>query len=60
MQPESHAVKVKIAGTECSFETGRIARQASGAVVARSGEMVILATVVGAEEARPDAGFFPL
>ncbi len=50
----------KIAGTSCSFETGRIARQASGAVIARSGDAVILATVVGAETPRADAGFFPL
>ena len=60
MQPSAHSVELKIAGTLCSFETGRIARQASGAVVARCGDTVILATVVGAEQARPDAGFFPL
>ena len=35
MQPTAHTTTVKIAGTEVSFETGRIARQATGAVLAR-------------------------
>ena len=51
---------MKIAGTTVELETGRIARQASGAVVARSGDDVVLATVVAAPEARADATFFPL
>ena len=38
MQPSAHRTSVKIAGTEVTFETGRIARQADGAVFARCGD----------------------
>ena len=37
-------VSVEIAGTEISFETGRMAKQASGAVVVRSGDSMVLCT----------------
>src|SRR5260370_3995047 len=37
-------VSVEIAGTEISFETGRMAKQASGAVVVRAGDTMVLAT----------------
>ena len=47
-------------GQTVTLETGRIARQASGAVLASMGEMAVLATVVGAREAREGQGFFPL
>ena len=60
MRAQAHAVEIQIGGTTCTFETGRIARQASGAVVARSGDTVILATAVGAEQSRKGAAFFPL
>jgi polyribonucleotide nucleotidyltransferase len=53
-------VSVDVGGQELSFETGRLAKQADGAVVVRSGETMILATAVGRAEARPDADFFPL
>ena len=43
-----------------TLETGRIARQASGAVMATMGETAVLATVVGAKEAKPGQDFFPL
>ena len=43
-----------------TLETGRIARQASGAVLATMGELAVLATVVGAREAREGQDFFPL
>src|SRR5262249_50225947 len=43
-----------------TIETGRIARQADAAVVVRSGDEVILVTVVAAPEAKADQGFFPL
>jgi len=42
------------------LETGRIARQADGAVVLRHGETVLLATAVAAAAPRPGADFFPL
>ncbi|MFQ5935882.1 MAG: polyribonucleotide nucleotidyltransferase, partial [Acidiferrobacterales bacterium] len=43
-----------------TLETGEIANQASGAVVASMGETVVLAIVVAAKEARPGQDFFPL
>ena len=46
--------------SEITFETGKLAKQADGAVVVRSGDTMILATAVGRQEARPDADFFPL
>ena len=60
MQPTAHTATIKIAGTEVSFETGRIARQAAGAVLARSGDNVVLATVTAAANPKPGQGFFPL
>ena len=42
------------------LETGEIARQASGAVLASLGDTVVLATVVGARSAQPGRDFFPL
>jgi polyribonucleotide nucleotidyltransferase len=43
-----------------TLETGRIARQATGAVMARMDDTVVLCTVVGNREARPGQPFFPL
>lgn len=43
-----------------TLETGRVARQATGAVVVSIGQTTVLCTVVGAKEAKPDQGFFPL
>ena len=42
------------------METGEIARQAGGAVLVDIGDTVILATVVGAKNAKPGQNFFPL
>ncbi len=53
-------VSVQIGGHEITFDTGKLAKQADGAVVVRSGDTMILATAVGRQEARPDADFFPL
>jgi polyribonucleotide nucleotidyltransferase len=47
-------------GRKLTLETGRMARQADGAVVATYGETVVLATVVSDREPRPDLDFFPL
>ncbi len=44
--PQGHTARIKIAGTECTFETGRIAKLASAAIVGRCGDDVVLATVV--------------
>lgn len=43
-----------------TLETGQIARQATGAVKISMGDTVLLVTVVGKKEAKPDASFFPL
>jgi polyribonucleotide nucleotidyltransferase len=54
------SVTVDVGGQEIVFETGKLAKQADGAVVVRSGETMILATAVGRTDQRPDADFFPL
>ncbi|HKW81637.1 MAG TPA: polyribonucleotide nucleotidyltransferase [Casimicrobiaceae bacterium] len=43
-----------------TLETGEVARQASGAVVASLGDSVVLVSVVAARQARPGQDFFPL
>src|SRR6476659_10250604 len=53
-------VSVDVGGREITFETGKLAKQADGAVVVRSGDTMILATAVGRTESRPDADFVPL
>jgi polyribonucleotide nucleotidyltransferase len=54
------AVSVEIGGREITFETGRLAKQADGAVVVRSGDTIVLSTAQGRMEAREGADFFPL
>jgi polyribonucleotide nucleotidyltransferase len=53
-------VSVTVGGNEISFETGKLAKQADGAVVVRSGETMVLATAMGRQEPREGADFFPL
>src|SRR5271156_5653002 len=48
------------AGKTLILETGKVARQADGAVVASYGDSVVLATVVGAKSPKPGVDFFPL
>ena len=43
-----------------TLETGKVARQASGAVIASMDDVTVLATVVGAKTAKPGQAFFPL
>ena len=47
-------------GKQLILETGKIARQADGAVLASLGGTTVLCTAVGAKSARPGADFFPL
>ena len=54
------SVSVDIGGKQISFETGKLAKQADGAVVVRGGETVVLGTAQGRTEAREGADFFPL
>jgi polyribonucleotide nucleotidyltransferase len=53
-------VEIEWAGRPLRLETGRIARQADGAVLATYGETSVLATVVVAKEEKPGIDFFPL
>jgi polyribonucleotide nucleotidyltransferase len=47
-------------GQILTLETGKIARQADGAVMARLGDTIVLCTVVGARSVKPGQDFFPL
>src|ERR1700730_15325324 len=51
-------VSVEIAGKEISFETGKLAKQASGAVVVRSGDTMVLSTATAGN--LRDVDFLPL
>src|ERR687897_231617 len=53
-------VTVQVGEAEVSLETGKLAKQADGAVLVRSGDTMILATAQGRTEAREGADFFPL
>ena len=57
---EIHRVELDWAGRKLLLETGKIARQADGAVVATYGESKVLATVVAAKEPREGLDFLPL
>ncbi len=52
--------EIEVAGKKISLETGKVARQADGAIIATCGETVVLATVVGAKKVNPDVDYFPL
>lgn len=56
----THKVEIEWGGRPLTLETGKIARQADGAVLATYGETVVLATVVSAKSAKPGQDFFPL
>lgn len=51
---------VTINGQEITFETGKIARQANGAVVVKSGETIVFSTACAAPAADANIDFFPL
>ena len=53
-------VAVTVGEQEMTFETGKLAKQADGAVVVRAGETMVLATAQGKMEGREGADFFPL
>jgi polyribonucleotide nucleotidyltransferase len=55
-----HTVEIDLDGQKITLETGKIAKQANGAVVVRSGDTVVLVTACANEEAKPGAAFFPL
>ena len=53
-------VEVEIGGKTISLETGRLAKQANGAVLVRSGDTVVLVSAVAREDTREGQDFFPL
>ena len=60
-RPCEVTVTIEIGGEEISFMLrSKLAEQANGAVVVRSGETVVLVTAVGRTAAREGADFFPL
>ena len=52
--------EIQFGDQKLTLETGRIAKQASGAVLASMGDVVVLCTVVGQKNVRPGQDFFPL
>ena len=52
--------EVEIDGKKIILETGKIARQADGAIIATCGETVVIATAVGAKKVNPEVDYFPL
>jgi polyribonucleotide nucleotidyltransferase len=59
-EPRVASVSVTVGDQELTFESGKLAKQADGAVVVRAGDTVVLATAQGRMEAREGADFFPL
>ena len=52
--------EIDFGGKKLILETGKIARQADGAIIAKWGETVVIATVVGAKKVNPETDYFPL
>jgi polyribonucleotide nucleotidyltransferase len=61
MTPQGIIQTINLAdGRTITIETGRLAKQADGAVIVKMGKTMLLATVVSAQEAREDVDFMPL
>jgi len=52
--------EIDFGGKKLILETGKVARQADGAIIATWGETVVIATVVGAKKVNPEIDYFPL
>ncbi|MDC0231753.1 polyribonucleotide nucleotidyltransferase [Pelagibacteraceae bacterium] len=52
--------EIELEGKKITLETGKIARQADGAIIATCGETVVIATVVGAKKVNEEIDYFPL
>jgi polyribonucleotide nucleotidyltransferase len=50
--------EVDLGGKKLTLETGKIARQADGAIIATCGETVVISTVVGAKKVDPKTDYF--
>ena len=57
---DKHTISVSVGGREISFETGKIARQANGAVILRCGETMLMATACASKAPLEDIDFMPL
>jgi polyribonucleotide nucleotidyltransferase len=55
-----HTVEIDLHGRTITIETGKLAKQANGAVVVRSGDSVVLVSACAAEKPKATAAFFPL
>lgn len=55
-----HVVELEVGGRLLRLETGRMAKQADGAILATYGDTVILATAVSSKTMKPDIDFLPL
>ncbi len=55
-----HVIDIELAGRRLTLETGRIAKQADGAIWATYGDTVVLATAVASQTAKPGVDFLPL
>ncbi len=56
----SHEVRIDLGRTQLTMETGKLAKQAGGAVFVRSGDTAVLATACANQEPREGIDFFPL
>ena len=56
----SHKVDIELQGQTITLETGKMAKQANGAVVVRSGDSVVFVSACANPEPKPGASFFPL
>ncbi len=57
---DHHSIEIDWGGRPLTLETGKVARQADGSVIATYGETVVHASVVAAKSAKPGQSFFPL
>ena len=57
---DMNTVEVEVGGKTITIETGRMAKQANGAVLVRCGDTTVLVTAVGRTEGREGQDFFPL
>ena len=57
---QRHTLSIQVGATQMTLETGKIARQANGAIFLRCNDTVIFATACAAPTASPDIDFLPL
>jgi len=58
--PDTKSVRFEVGGKEWKIETGKLAKQAGGAVTVRYGDTVVLVTATASEQPREGVDFFPL